>query len=270
MDFAIVASGSKGNCFVLVDRDAKIMIDCGTCMRYVNNSLKELSLSASELDGVLITHDHSDHIAALKAVKEVPIYSPVELNDFQTIPVVEEQAFHIKHLRIDPIALSHDAFHTTGYVIRNEKEKLVYITDTGYIRKDVLSLIEDADYYVLESNHDVEMLMQTSRPYYLKQRILGDEGHLNNDDCAAVLNACITSKTKHIILAHLSDQANTKELCLNTTLKMLSQHEGTLSKDLIVSVAEPRKIIKGGGWLNEESALDPSSSISYLEWTTNV
>ncbi len=104
-------------------------------------------------------------------------------------------------MRFTPIALSHDALNTVGYIVENGIEKLVYITDTGYINEKHIPRIKDADYIVLESNHDVQMLMATSRPQFTKQRIYSDTGHLCNEDCAAVLDQIVTEKTKMIILA---------------------------------------------------------------------
>lgn len=267
--FAMLSSGSKGNSFVLVDQDTAIMIDCGTCMRYIKEGLSKINLCVDDLDAVLITHDHKDHISALKVVASRPIYAPVQLENFNHDFIFADDDFMINQLHITPIALSHDAKNTTGYVIDNGFEKLVYITDTGYVKEDYYDLLKGADYIILESNHDVEMLMNTSRPAFLKQRILGDVGHLNNEDCANILKKIVTKQTKTIILAHGSQEANTPQLALDTTMHMLNEFDGELHKDLYVAVAQDRTLIKGGEYAREEMDMDVDCCPYILEFVSH-
>ena len=246
MDFALLASGSKGNSFVIVDGTTKVMIDCGTTKKYLFEHLKELQISLDDLDAVLITHNHSDHISQIKHFASLPIYSPIEIPKIDTFYVKPGSSFTIESLRFTPIALSHDALNTVGYIVENGIEKLVYITDTGYINEKHIPRIKDADYIVLESNHDVQMLMATSRPQFTKQRIYSDTGHLCNEDCAAVLDKIVTEKTKMIILAHLSEQANTRKKALDTTVHALQNHTGILHKNLLVCAAGQYEMIRKG------------------------
>ncbi len=267
--FAMLSSGSKGNCFVVKDGTVCIMIDCGTCMRYVKDSLEEFGSCVQEVDAVLITHDHKDHISALKVMKDRPIYAPVELKGFTCGKVVADAVFFVKHVKVTPIALSHDAPNTVGYVLENGSEKLVYITDTGYVKEAYYPLLKGADYIILESNHDVEMLMESSRPAFLKQRILGDEGHLNNEDCAKILSCIIGAKTKMIVLAHGSQEANTVELAMEATMKMLKSYEGELHESLVVAVAEDRTMLVGGAYA-EKVEVCSGNWTSLLEFVSNV
>jgi len=225
MKFALLASGSKGNCFVLEDDKTLLVIDCGGTKKNIVNNFKELGISVDDVDGLLITHDHSDHIAQIKLFKDVSIYSPVEIDEIDTFEVRSNQSFTIGSLEIMPVALSHDAYNTMGYIINNGQEKLVYMTDTGYVNAKYFSLMDNCDYLVLESNHDVEMLMNSRRPAYLKQRICSDSGHLNNDDCSSIVEKVVGDKTKCVYLAHISQEANTRELALNTTYETL-MHSG--------------------------------------------
>ena len=163
MEFALLASGSKGNSFVLRDGTGLIMIDCGTTRRYLTGRMKELCIVKDDLDAVLITHDHSDHIAQIRMFEDLPVYSPVEIDGIETFRVQPMRPFFIETMRITPLALSHDAPGTVGYVIEDGIEKLVYITDTGYVNQNYLPLLSGADYIVMESNHDVGMLMATDR-----------------------------------------------------------------------------------------------------------
>ena len=256
LEYALLASGSKGNCCLIRDDQTLVMIDCGTTKKYLTNQLYELGVQREEIDALLITHDHSDHIAQLRAFSDRYVYSPVELPDTETFHVQPLHIFTIGSLRITPIALSHDALNTTGYIFENGQEKLVYITDTGYVHSRYMPLLLNADYIILESNHDVGMLMQTRRPQYLKARICGDDGHLCNEDCAALLTRIVTPKTKHIILAHISQEANTRERALKVSAQRLLEEHIPVNEALIVSAAgQFERIQRGFG--NEE--MDPGS-----------
>ncbi len=252
MKFALLCSGSKGNSFYLKDENTAIMIDCGSTKRYLSSTMETLQIQKEELDALLITHNHTDHISQIKMFSDCKIYSPIEIENIHTIPVHAKEKIQIEHLTITPLALSHDAPSTTGYVIESWQEKLVYITDTGFVANEYLPLLKDADYIVMESNHDVSMLMQTSRPQYVKMRIASDEGHLCNEDCGIVLDRILTKNTKMIVLAHISMQGNTREKALEVNRNMLLQHQGALHQDLMLCAAGQFEVIKGGDWPNEE------------------
>lgn len=254
-EFALLASGSKGNCFVVKSGETRIMIDCGTTGKYLQKSFASIGLTKEELDAVLITHDHSDHISQIRRFRDLNIYAPVEIPDIESFLVRPMQKFSVGNVLITPIALSHDAPHTTGYILDDSQEKLVYITDTGYVNEKYFQLLKDADYIILESNHDTEMLMHTRRPQYLKARICSDQGHLNNEECADVLDQIVTKRTRIIILAHISQEANTRQLALETVRKCLAQHTD-LNKDLVLAAAGQYEIIRKG-ISNEE--MDPGS-----------
>lgn len=261
MKFALLASGSKGNCFILKDEETVIQIDCGTTKRYLTECFQKLHHSIEDTDALLITHDHSDHISQIRMFKDLNIYSPVEINDVDTFQVRSLQEFTVGSCQITPIALSHDAINTTGYVIENGTEKLTYITDTGYLNERYYPLITDSDYIVMESNHDVQMLMNTRRPQYIKARIYSDQGHLNNDDCATILNQVVGEHTKEIILAHISQEGNTREKALDTVCNALRQHHGKLCKELVVAAAGQYEMIQKGERDEESNCGNVSCSI---------
>ena len=246
MKFYLLASGSKGNSFLLQDEHLNILVDCGSTKKYLSASLESIGFDKKDLDAVFITHTHTDHISQIKMFKDYPIYSPVEIDKIDTIRVESEVPIQIEHVTVKPIALSHDAENTTGYVFETWNEKLVYITDTGYIKDKYIPLLTGADYIILESNHDVEMLMKTGRPYYVKQRIASDSGHLCNEDAAHILDKIITEKTKMVILAHISHEANTREKALEVASETLLKHKGNLNKDLVVLSAGQFEIEHGG------------------------
>lgn len=217
MYYFIVASGSKGNATVVVDKDIVILIDMGIAFSRFEEEISKINLSMKDIDAALFTHNHTDHIAGLKFI---PIKKQYALEG--TLPssghnIVELfKPFNIGHLEITPIKASHDAINPCGYLISNNEEKLVYITDTGVFPEENFKLIKNPHYLIIESNHDIQMLMKTNRPMQLKQRILSEHGHLNNEDSAIATLEIIGPNTKDIILAHISEEANTKEKALET------------------------------------------------------
>ncbi len=261
MRFSLLASGSKGNCFVLKDGTTCIVIDCGSTKKYLTKCFDELGISRQEIDALLITHDHSDHIAQINMFADTAIYAPVEIEDVETFRIRPMKPFVIETLKITPLPLSHDALNTTGFVIENGTEKLVYITDTGYVNQKYIPLLYDADYIVMESNHDTQMLMRTRRPQYLKARICGDQGHLCNEDCAEILAKIVSANTKMILLAHISQEANTREKALAVNSARLKEMKGFRFHPELVICAAGQFEITGRGMRNEKvdcgSVCDP-------------
>lgn len=241
MKFSLLASGSKGNCCLIENHDTKIVIDCGSTQKYLKECFNKINCDMNSLDALLVTHTHNDHISCLKLFKHLPIYAeePLEV-DFQIV-IQEDECFQINSLRIQSIRLSHD-HKCLGYIIQDEKEKLVYITDTGYLKEQYYEKIQDADYYIFECNHDLKMLIKSKRPEYVKSRIRSANGHLCNEDCARHLKKCISSRTKHVVLAHISEEANTKELAYSVVNNSLGSY------DFILQAAGQFEIIQGGNY----------------------
>lgn len=239
MKYYMLASGSKGNACILEVNGIRLMIDCGTTKRYLTQSFISLGLSFEDIDAVLVTHNHSDHTSQLKHFKHAKIFSPAK-HEWDTILVNPYQRFEINGVSILPIKTSHDDESSVGYLIEHSDYKLVYVTDTGYIRDQDIELLKDADTYIMESNHDPEMLMLTQRPYHIKQRILSDEGHLSNDDAALILSKLVTDKTREVVLAHLSQQANEESLAIKTVVNQLG------SEKIVVKAARQFEIVFGG------------------------
>lgn len=244
MKYISIASGSKGNCFVIHTKKSTIMIDCGSTKTHLVRSFEELKLNPKEFDALLITHDHSDHVQQIKHFTHLPTYSPVKLNTNHQTLIETGVSFTINECTITPIGLSHDTLVTVGYIIDDQHERLVYITDTGYVKESVMPVISNADYYIIESNHDPMMLMKLNRPHHLKARILSDSGHLCNQDSAIILSKVIGEKTKEILLAHISEEANTIGLALTTVSDYLKKHK----KLPIIRAAKQYEIVTGGSW----------------------
>lgn len=253
---ALLCSGSRGNSFYLENEGTRILVDCGGTKKHLFGSLERLGVKAEDLDAVIITHDHSDHVSQIRFFAGVPVYSPVQLPDIDTFEVRPLQKFTIGSIMATPVPLSHDAYHTTGYVFENGREKLVYITDTGYLSSRYTDLLKGADDYVLECNHDVGMLMRTARPQYLKQRICSDEGHLNNEDCAEALANYIDRNTKSVILAHISQQANTRQQALKVVRERLEEETEKLRDGLVICAAGQFEMIRKG---DNDEEMDPGS-----------
>ncbi len=245
LKYALLASGSKGNCCLIRDENTNIIIDCGTTKKYLTQCFERLSYDYLNSDALFITHTHSDHVAQTKMFDSIPTYSKSEIMTNHLYVLEDEEIITVNTLEVKEVPLSHDSGSCSGYIVKSNEQKLVYVTDTGYIKDEILDSLKNADYYIFESNHDVEMLMNTNRPMFTKQRIISDEGHLCNEDCANILAKLIGENTKEIVLAHISEQGNTMEKAKQVLLETLAYYQVDTSKLKIVS-APQFEIVLGG------------------------
>jgi phosphoribosyl 1,2-cyclic phosphodiesterase len=243
LKFYSLASGSKGNVFLIFNGEKYLQIDCGMTRKYIFQQYENIGISIDDISSILITHKHSDHIKQLNTYKNKNIYSFANIEMFEYQKLIPFKEYSIDDYQVVGLPLSHDSENTMGFVISYKNEKLVYITDTGYLKEDYYSILEDADYVVLESNHDVKMLMGTSRPWMTKQRIASDNGHLCNEDCAIILSNIVGKKTKLVCLAHISEEANTKDKALKVNVNKLIDSG---KHDLLVVVLEQNHLFDGG------------------------
>lgn len=213
--FYIIASGSKGNCCVVQSKHTTILIDCGYKIRYMKEKFKEYHIN--HFDAMLVTHTHSDHIKQIDSFRHVKTYSPHILDVDELVHINVNDTFNVNDIKITTLPLSHDVKDTVGFIFEVDNESLVYICDTGYVSQQVQDLIHDKTYYIMESNYDLEMLMESKRSMFLKQRIAGDNGHLSNEDCADILSDVVGLNTKQVFLAHLSQECNDEEIAYTTT-----------------------------------------------------
>ena len=242
MKVSVLSSGSKGNCTYVETNNHKILIDIGTSCLYVEKSLKSIGIDPNEIDIILITHAHIDHVNGLKVFSKK--YNPqvyisnkiLKESNLNIEKISNEEEININSdIKIKSIRLSHDVTDIKGYVIEENSESMVYITDTGYINENNFEHIKNKNLYVFESNYDVEKLMNNPKyPHHTKIRILGDKGHLSNKDSAYYLSKLIGDNTHHIILAHLSEQNNTEDLALST-LKETLERKNINFKDIRVA-----------------------------------
>lgn len=248
MKYFVLASGSKGNSCVIQSQGVQILIDCGMTQKYLKQSFSDIGVNYEDFDALLITHDHSDHTKQLKMFQNLNIYSPSVL-EYEYTHVEPYEGFQIEHLHVMPLKTSHDTQHSVGYVIDDGITKLIYITDTGYIKEQDYQYLQNADHYILESNHDPELLMKSNRPYYIKQRILSDTGHLSNDKAGKVLASVISDRTQTITLAHMSLEANNEDVALST----IHQHLESFNLEKIeIQVAKQFEIVRGGNYIEKE------------------
>ena len=240
MRVIVLSSGSKGNTTYVECGNTRILIDAGNSCKYILDKLKGIGISGKEIDAIFITHTHSDHIKGLKVF--VNRFNPLifvtkdMLNDLDYVnnySIIDVGNFDFKDINVDVIKTSHDAPGSVGYVINGDDKSIVYITDTGYINSKYFGLLKNKELYIMESNHDIEMLNNGSYPFRLRQRILSDKGHLSNYDSSRYLSNFIGDKTKCIVLAHLSEENNTSELAYDTLKERLDNNNQNVDKIII-------------------------------------
>ncbi len=243
-----LGSGSKGNCFVLSDGKTNVMIDAGLSVRATISKLAEIGLRLQDVSGVLLTHEHNDHIRCLAALSTyLPIYShedtlaAVSRTDGMRLASLNavDKSFSVGNFGITPFSVSHDAAHPYGFLLDDGKERTAYLTDTGYIGKGVMKIIQGSDTVVIESNHDRELLIRGSYPERLKRRIASDKGHLSNEEAALCACDLVKSGAKRVLLAHISENNNLGELAYWTTAKLLAKN-GAKKEDVTVKVADQK------------------------------
>jgi len=223
MRCTILASGSKGNCVFLEGASGALLIDAGLSTKEILRRMKEASLDAGQIDAVLVTHEHNDHIGGLDVLArhlDIPVYGTGgTLHDFfhhrriSDKPIDSHvcryhELFEVGDFSVEPFATSHDAAEPCGFIIRENDLAFGYCTDTGIITPDMLDLIRHCDALVLESNHCPDMLQNGPYPEYLKRRIRSKRGHLSNGAAAKCLQA-LGKDAPQVILAHLSEINNT-------------------------------------------------------------
>lgn len=254
MKVCVLSSGSKGSSTLVITDKVKILIDLGTTTSYVEAALNNLNVDVKEISHILITHSHVDHIKGLKVF--IKRYNPVilvtedmknvlekELGNFR-YEYYEDKKAIIGDLTVNVIKTSHDAEESIGFVLTNNNSSMVYITDTGYINQKYFKILSNNNLYVLESNHDIKMLMDGPYPYYLKQRVQGDKGHLSNKQASDYLCKFIGDNTRKIVFAHISEHNNSYEKVIETFNEELSKNDMKFDDVLIAKQNEATEVIE--------------------------
>lgn len=247
MKFYVLASGSQGNSTFIDFNGVGVLIDCGISKKQLIYRMNLHGYDIKDIQYVLLTHDHYDHSKNIHCFDRKMIYAPIgcyegleESHYLKAYDILTFDGF-----TMIPLKTSHDATNGVGFEFICNEQRLIYMTDTGYVSSKNASYMVDADYYIIESNHDVTMLMNTNRPMSLKNRILSDKGHLSNLDSAHLMCRLIGKQTKEIVLAHLSREANTKELALETYTQVFNENNIDLNQ-FKLKVASQIDVVCGG------------------------
>jgi phosphoribosyl 1,2-cyclic phosphodiesterase len=231
----ILGSGSNGNCAYLETAETRILIDAGFSARQTRQRLATIARAPEGLSGILITHEHSDHInglVGLAAKLGIPIYCnrPTrEAMEFQLQSKFDCRifttgaSFEIGDITIDTFSIPHDASDPVGFLLRTAAGHIGFLTDLGHATKLALERVRSANVLVLESNHDLKMLQESGRPWSLKQRIAGRHGHLSNIDAAEAAEKIMSADLRHLYLGHLSRECNRPELAEQVMLERLQK-----------------------------------------------
>lgn len=226
MQFSVLASGSTGNAIYVEAGEKAFLVDAGLSGKQMDKLFQQIDRDPANLNGILVTHEHKDHIHGVGVMARkynLPVYANErtwKVMEQQLGKLATDQKFIFEMetvksfggLEIESFGVSHDAVEPMFYIFRSGGKKLVLITDTGYVSDRMKGLISNADMYVFESNHDVQMLRMGRYPWNIKRRILSDVGHVSNEDAALAMCDVIGDQTKRIYLAHLSLDNNMKEL----------------------------------------------------------
>ncbi|MFP4457486.1 MAG: MBL fold metallo-hydrolase [Clostridia bacterium] len=252
MRFAVLASGSSGNCIYIESGNQRVLIDAGISNRAIGQKLAKIEIDKEQINSVLITHEHNDHVKGVDVLARHNPHIDIYANEntwkagekyFCRVPenqkkyFVNQNNFNIGDLVITPFSISHDAIDPVGYQVDDGKHKIIVATDLGVITKGVFEHLLDADAIILESNHDKNMLINGPYPYFLKTRISSSKGHLANDIAAKLLRKIISRKTQAIVLAHLSEKNNTPNIAYETTYLELNEFGLRPTKDFELEVA---------------------------------
>lgn len=229
MKIAVLASSSTGNSTYVEMNGIKFLIDAGMSFSYIKEKLFLLGVTPDEINFILVTHAHNDHVRCVHTfarVYDTKVYigedTYKEYNKKEYLKNYEfiEDVDNIMGIDIKKVPISHDKCGY-GYILECDNKKLAYITDTGMIHSRYHEKFSNMDVYLFESNHDVEMEMNGTKDEMTKIRNIGDEGHLSNEDCARYLSHFVGKNTKYVMLMHLSEHDNTVELAFDTNRKAL-------------------------------------------------
>lgn len=250
MKFCSLASGSSGNCQYIEYKNTKIIIDAGLSGKKIEENLEKIGVKASDIDAIFVTHEHIDHIKSVGVLSRrhnLKVFSnkmtldgmlpTVKKLDAKNTFIFENgKSFTFKDLEIMPVSTFHDCANGCGFVISGDK-KVSLLTDTGWVNQDAMEKMDGSELFYLESNHDVDMLMNGTYPYATKQRILSTKGHLSNENAAEVLSMILKKKKEKILLGHLSSDNNLPEVALQTITNILTSEHKEENIDYSIDVA---------------------------------
>lgn len=255
LQFSILASGSSGNCTYLESSTTRLMIDAGLSGKKIEVLLGQIGRQACDLDGILVTHEHKDHVhgvGVLSRKYKLPVYANRRTWSVmeKLIGIIDEDLKRyiepntlttIGDIDIETFEVSHDAIQPQFYAFQKANKQFVMLTDTGYVSDRLRSQLKNASAYLIESNHEIEMLRYGKYPWSLKRRILSDKGHLSNEDGALAMTDLIGKDTKSIYLGHLSQDNNTKEIAMSSFSDTLRYHDFAVNEDFTLYMTDPNQ-----------------------------
>lgn len=243
MELLSIASGSSGNCYYAGNEHTHLLIDAGISGKKIETALNAIGLKPSELHGILVTHEHIDHIKGLGVLARkygIPIFTTegtiVGIRATSSVGQIDDSLFHIiepdrpfliNDISVDASSIWHDALDPVCYSIKDGAKKISIATDMGNFDDYIVDKLKDSDIMVIESNHDIRMLEAGGYPYVLKRRILGDRGHLSNERSGQLIYRLLNNHIKGILLGHLSKENNFEELAYETVKLELQGNEFT-------------------------------------------
>lgn len=239
LKISVLASGSTGNITYIESDKIKILVDCGFSGKKAIELLKQIDRRPEDLNAILVTHEHSDHIKGVGILARkynLDIYANQKtwtamepklgkLNLEQKHHFDMDKTLTIGDIDVSSFGVSHDAVDPQFYTFQKNDKRFVMLTDTGYVSDKMREYVKNADAYLFESNHDLSMLRMGRYPWSLKQRIIGDKGHLSNEDGALALAEIVGERTKRVYLGHLSKENNLKEIAHSTVEEILMQKD---------------------------------------------
>lgn len=250
LGFCPLASGSKGNAIYFGTEEIKILIDAGISMRLMEERLAEIGVAVSEIDVILSTHEHSDHIKGIETLSKklgIPVYANSEtakgmVGKFTHQPAFKifatGESFSLADLTITPFRIQHDTPDPVAFTISHRGAKFGFCTDLGFVTSVVKYHLQECDYLYIEANHQPSMVYASSRPEALKRRIMGPTGHLSNDECARLLTEVWSPRLQQVYLAHLSDECNDPSLAKKTIEEALQK----VGSSIPVKIAHQEKV----------------------------
>ena len=248
LKFSVLASGSSGNIIYIESDKTSILIDAGLSKKRTEILLKKIGKDLNDVKAIFVSHEHVDHIRGIGVINrsyDTLIFGnndTLSCDKFKrTTGIINEDSLNFidphesiifDDLKITAFSTSHDSINSQFYMIEHKGKKLVCLTDTGHVNSKILSLIKSADVYLIESNHNVDLLLNGNRPEFNKQRILSSVGHLSNEDCGNVLSNCIDETTHTIVLCHMSNDHNNETIALKSVKSALSENCSFYSNSL--------------------------------------
>lgn len=254
MRFSVLASGSTGNAVFVETDDHSFLVDAGLSGKQMEALFAKVGRDISKLSGLLVTHEHSDHIKGIGVLArkyKLPVYANKKTWDAMSgligeVPTEQKFTFDMETVKsfgsldIESFGVSHDAAEPMFYIFHHEGRKLVLVTDTGYVSDRMKGIISNADMFVFESNHDVQMLRMGRYPWNIKRRILSDVGHVSNEDAAIAMSDVIGDQTKRIYLAHLSQDNNMKDLAKMSVTQTLKEQGIIVGEQIMLFDTDPK------------------------------